>query len=73
MLIRTNRKWLGLYRSKSRSSTPNRRRSDIPPTDTSRKNGIATAICTAAPLKDGYRRGKGKWTRAMDKYTYDGD
>ena len=24
-------------------------------------------------MKDGYRHGKGKWTRAMDKYTYDGD
>lgn len=24
-------------------------------------------------MKDGYRHGKGKWTRATDKYTYDGD
>lgn len=24
-------------------------------------------------MQDGYRHGKGKWTRATDKYTYDGD
>ena len=24
-------------------------------------------------MQDGYRHGKGKWTRAEDKYTYDGD
>ncbi len=24
-------------------------------------------------MQDGYRRGQGKWTRAEDKYTYDGD
>lgn len=24
-------------------------------------------------MKDGYRHGKGKWTRATDKFTYDGD
>ncbi len=24
-------------------------------------------------MKDGYRHGNGKWTRATDKYTYDGD
>lgn len=24
-------------------------------------------------MEDGYRHGKGKWTRAEDKYTYDGD